>query len=244
MYIQGDSCIMASLSPYLLALLAVSGVVISSQGQVESGYAGQLTNIDVNHHTVQELVKALPSMTNSLNGLDIVKVVQAQVQVVAGFKYVLTVQTRGKGMNGPATQECEISIWIQSWLEKRTLTSLKCKPINALGMVGGWSETNITDTVQKATNIGLELINSRCNCLFRKSITKVKKVQQKVVAGIMYKITIDIIQSVCRNTEENTGKGVEICPGSDGAVAKECEIIMIHQPWIEPKFRLWKHTCN
>lgn len=34
----------------------------------------------------------------------------------------------------------------------------------------------------------------------------------------MYKITIDIIESVCRNTEENTGKGVETCPGSDGAV--------------------------
>jgi len=233
---SADCSIMTS--TFFLALLAVSGAFAA-----QASYSGGLAEIDVNHHTVQDLVKLLPSMSNDLDGLEIVRVVRAHLQVVAGMRYVLTLEIRGKGSNGPATQECEADVWIQSWLERRTLTKFTCKPLLAYGALGGWREVSVDDAAKKAANVALELINGKCNCMFRRIISRITKVQRKVVAGVLQRITFELINSSCRNTKENQWKNLQDCPALENAQAKECEITILWQPWISPEYRLVSHTC-
>ena len=45
------------------------------------GYTGGLQDIDVNHHTVQFLIKSLPLLSKSFETLEVINVVRAQVQV-------------------------------------------------------------------------------------------------------------------------------------------------------------------
>merc|ERR1712098_245270 len=119
----------------------------------------------------------------------------------------------------------------------------KCQHIVAPGLPGGWHQGVVNDLVKKSASFGLDAVNARCNCLYRKSITHIKSVQEQVVAGLKMKITIGLVDSICRNSGATQGKGLKECPAQSNAAPKECDMTILYQGWMTPKFHLLEHTC-
>lgn len=205
---------------------------------------GRWEDIETNTEGVQELVKEIPYNVPGFADLEIVKVVRAQIQVVSGLKYALTIQTRPKFIGGPATQECTLTVWIQPWLGRRVLLGLDCKPIVQPPLLGGWREGEIDDAVRYAADFGMSEINKKCNCFYMKLVYKINSVKKKVVAGMMYKINVSLLETLCRNTENNYGKSLQECGINPTGILKQCDITVLSQRWNTPGLKLIEHNCH
>lgn len=56
---------------------------------------------------------------------------------------------------------------------------------------------------------------------------------KQVVSGFKYYVRVNMVESVCKNTEENKNKALEDCPTSGNGVNKICKYIIWSRPWMK-----------
>merc|ERR1712243_85421 len=54
----------------------------------------------------------------------------------------------------------------------------------------------------------------------------------QLVAGMLYKVQVKMVESTCKNIEENEGKGIERCPAKGSTVVKKCTVSLWHRAWM------------
>ena len=64
----------------------------------------------------------------------------------------------------------------------------------------------------------------------RHSITKAQK---QIVAGTMYYAEVKMVESTCKNIEENDGKSIKECPANEKAIPTTCMIQVWSRQWLK-----------
>lgn len=123
---------MAKFHVLILCSFVVIGAMAADKA-IGGSIAGGFSPVDVNDKEVQEMAAfattAVASNTNT-GPLQLVKVLSAETQVVAGRNYRMKLEfTRKNAVGGTIT--CEVIIWDQPWTNTRKLTQSKCAPLLA-----------------------------------------------------------------------------------------------------------------
>lgn len=69
---------------------------------------------------------------------------------------------------------------------------------------------------------------------------KILRVQQQVVAGIKYTLTLSIAPTVCPKTDPNGHR----CPLIEGVAPEICQVEFLDQPWISKEKRVIHNNCT
>ncbi|XP_008428412.1 cystatin-like [Poecilia reticulata] len=119
--------------------------LLSALVAVEGSLVGGATDIDIHNDGVQNALNFAVAQhnrkTNDMFLRQAAEVVKAQVQVVAGLKYILTVtmvktscrkndfnqvcDVKNLPANAPSYQ-CKFTVWSRPWLNKIEMTDEKC----------------------------------------------------------------------------------------------------------------------
>nr|ALM23509.1 cystatin C [Collichthys lucidus] len=111
-------------------VLAVFAAVLAVSS---AGLIGGFQDIGVNDVGVQNALNAAVVQhnreSNAMCPSEVLRVVKARRQLVAGYNYVITTKMirtacRGTGENAP--YECEFKVWSRPWLNEISVTSVKC----------------------------------------------------------------------------------------------------------------------
>uniref|UniRef100_A0A4W5QAJ6 Cystatin domain-containing protein n=1 Tax=Hucho hucho TaxID=62062 RepID=A0A4W5QAJ6_9TELE len=123
----------------VVPLLAVAFIVASAEG-MPGGVVDANMNLQTTRDALQFAVVEYNKRTNDLYVRQVAEVVNAQQQVVAGMKYIFTVQMARtscrKGdvencavpKNPAALYQCTFEVWSRSWLKEIQLIKTDCKP--------------------------------------------------------------------------------------------------------------------
>ncbi|XP_066601468.1 uncharacterized protein [Prorops nasuta] len=185
----------------------------------------------------------------------IVQIKKATSQVVAGILYKIIVDigtsTCVKGTTDncrlkpdSTIEEYEISVWSRPWIDhgsptvtvKSRLNSRTRKSANGIEvsgytkktqLVGAPNEISVDDaTVKEYAKLGLKKISQVSDREYEPIIVQIKKATSQVVAGILYKIVVDVGTSTCiKGTTEN-------CNLKPDSIIEECEISVWSRPWV------------
>ncbi|KAJ8361483.1 hypothetical protein SKAU_G00180080 [Synaphobranchus kaupii] len=107
--------------------------------------------------------------------------------------------------------------------------------------VGGYSDANPNDpAVKNALQYAIAQYNSNNKDMFISQVSRIIKVEQQVVAGVNYKITVEMSRTSCKKGEEKACSTHE-----DPAIGKpyECTFLVYTRAW-ENYMELTKTTCQ
>ncbi|VDK49940.1 unnamed protein product [Anisakis simplex] len=94
--------------------------------QTEAGMLGGSSDVDVNDPEIKELagksIAKISAMINDGKPHELVKVVSAKKQVVAGDKYTLEILVK----DGDHQDLCTVTIWQKKWENFEEVKVLKC----------------------------------------------------------------------------------------------------------------------
>lgn len=215
----------------------------------------------------QTLVK-LDSKSSHDNKYKIVKIHSASRQVVSGFLFKLKVDiiesdclkndNKDSSLCGEkeaaVPKTCDIVIWDQSWLPQGTETNVTCdqehhtfrsrrsiESHRTKRQVPGApiDSTNDPDMLKlaKETLVQLDSKSSQDN---KYKIVKIHEASKQVVAGVLYKLKVDIVESNC---PKHANKDSELCEAKKEATVKTCHIKIWDQPWL-PHGKETNVTCD
>ena len=77
--------------------------------------------------------------------------------------------------------------------------------------------------------------------------TEITKARQQLVAGMLYRVEVKIMPSMCMNTPENANKGVDECQPMADAVGHYCMFTIWFQSWNkdeEKRLRVKRIGCT
>ncbi|XP_078284257.1 cystatin-C-like [Rhinoraja longicauda] len=105
-------------------------------------------------------------------------------------------------------------LWLPSLLAMVILTA------TADSMPGGISPLPVNDTgVVSAAQVAAEALNRQSNDLYRSDVARVVEASTQVVAGIMYRLKVELKSTTCRNTQG--GRNIKNCPFHEPSLAKK-----------------------
>lgn len=135
--------------------------------------------------------------------LDLVRIVSATVQVVAGKKYIIRAEFKNaENSENDIPKSCDITLYHRTWTGERETnfscddqtkyrvsSTKKARSKRALGLVGGPSEVDDPDTLEELrkniTASFTQLSNEKGKQL---GLKEMLGAQKQVVAGILYKV--------------------------------------------------------
>ncbi|KAJ8361482.1 hypothetical protein SKAU_G00180070 [Synaphobranchus kaupii] len=110
------------------------------------------------------------------------------------------------------------------------------------GLVGGYNDANPNDpAVKNALQYGIAQYNRNSNDMFVSQVSRIIKAEQQVVAGMNYKITVEMSRTSCKK-----GGDEKVCSThEDPAIGKpyECTFLVYTRVW-ENIIKLMKTTCQ
>nr|CAD7440070.1 unnamed protein product [Timema bartmani] len=205
------------------------------------GIPGGLTLISTDDPNVQEAasfaLSELDHITNSANTQCLVKIKRVHSQVVSGLKYHITLEVGESNSkknvtseepcqlkpNTP-TQECEVVVWSQPWLNRTELTESSCGPANSGGRVKRGSEPHIlgapTDSdpedpyIQELATFALTELDKSSNALFALKKLNIIRATTQVVSGKLVTLTMEVGYTKCR---KNKNLVIEECDLKEGS---------------------------
>ena len=77
--------------------------------------------------------------------------------------------------------------------------------------------------------------------LYREVRRSITKATSQRVSGIIYRITVLLVQSTCANKKENEGKQIDTCPERPEAEKRLCPIAIWARPWKPQPFIITRH---
>nr|CAD7396221.1 unnamed protein product [Timema poppensis] len=205
------------------------------------GIPGGLTLISTNDPNVQEAagfaLSELDHITNSANSQCLVRIKRVHSQVVSGLKYHITLEVGESNSkknvtseepcqlkpNAP-TQECEVVVWSQPWLNRTELTESSCGPANSGERVKRSSEPHIigapTDSdpedpyIQELANFALTEIDKSSNALFALKKLNILRATTQVVSGKLVTLTMEVGYTKCRKSNNLVREECDLKEGS------------------------------
>ncbi|CAG2056697.1 unnamed protein product [Timema podura] len=203
------------------------------------GIPGGLTLISTDDPNVQEAasfaLSELDHITNSANTQCLVKIKRVHSQ--SGLKYHITLEVGESNSkknvtseepcqlkpNTP-TQECEVVVWSQPWLNRTELTESSCGPTNSGGRVKRSSEPHIlgapTDSdpedpyIQELATFALTELDKSSNALFALKKLNIIRATTQVVSGKLVTLTMEVGYTKCR---KNKNLVIEECDLKEGS---------------------------
>ncbi|CAL8257941.1 unnamed protein product [Lota lota] len=113
-------------------------------------------------------------------------------------------------------------------------------PVGMAGMVGGFSDANVTDQgVQDALQFAVVKHNERTNDIFLSQVARVISAQKQVVSGMNYKFVVQMGKTACRKTGVETN-----CPIHDDQLSAkpyQCTFV-VYKHW-SGTISLTSETC-
>ncbi|XP_041107967.1 onchocystatin-like [Polyodon spathula] len=190
-----------------------------------------------------------------------IKVLSAQIQVVAGMKYVLDVEmglTQCKKGESNDVQSCALNtsdkkfmchfvVLDVPWRSVTQLLESSCKlaPVAVLKasgeVVGGVEEVSPNrKDVQSAARSAVIEYNKQSTDENASKLIKVLSAQTQVVAGIKYILDVEIGLTQCKKGESND---VQSCALNTSGKRFTCHFVVLEVPWLD-KTQLLDSSCK
>lgn len=107
--------------------------------------------------------------------------------------------------------------------------------------LGGWKDMDLNDeTVLQAGNFAHQEMKLKSNSMYRTRMGKVVKASSQLVAGIKYRLTMEVDVTDCR---EN-GQELENLVGCHTIRMEKCEVEVWYQAWRSPAMQLTSFNCE
>merc|ERR1711865_807941 len=242
-------------------VIVLLGLLACTFGQLGGGnVVGGASSVDTNDVDMNAALDAgmlaLNAQSNSLYLHQLVRVVSATKQVVAGLKYTIRIEMGTsecfKTVESSSLDECPVAgdteihslvVSDQPWLSPRFQllshnTEVDVVPAPMVGTPG--SIDNAEENMLAALEAGMVLLNAQSNSLYLHQAIRVISATKQVVAGLKYTIQIEMGTSECFKTVESSS--LDECP-----VAGDTEIhslVVSDQPWLSPRFQLLSHNTE
>jgi len=180
---------------------------------------------------------------------DLVKVVKAQSQVVAGTLYSFLLDVKSSA----GEELCEVEIWSRPWLSgddaMQVSTGPACKPQDkgtqdaAKPLVGGETPIDKDSTdVQNALTFAVNAMNSKENFLYLRKATNIGEVTSQVVSGIAYHFKgVEMSATEC---PKGSNQALETCNVSATNNVLMCDFDIWWQAWMTPEYKIGKMECK
>lgn len=144
-------------------------------------------------------------------------------------------------------QRCNISIWEQSWLQKRDVTKLDCVDVAPENRDSILTQSRATNTnrrlfgglvpadpnsleIANHAQFALQAIQAQLNAKNKLRVVRVKKAATQTVAGKKYYLTIEIGQTKCQPDQSD-----EECPFDQTSDRQICKVVIWSRPWLNEK---------
>ncbi|KAK6489178.1 hypothetical protein HHUSO_G8204 [Huso huso] len=191
-----------------------------------------------------------------------IKVLSAQIQVVAGMKYVLDVEmglTQCKKGESSDVKSCALNtsdkkftchfvVLDVPWRSVTQLLESSCKPAHPVAVlkasgeiVGGVEEVspNRLD-VQRAARSAVIEYNKQSTVENASKMIKVLSAQTQVVAGIKYILDVEMGLTQCKKGESND---VQSCALNTSDKKSTCHFVVLDAPWLG-EIQLLDSSCK
>ncbi|XP_054266042.1 uncharacterized protein LOC128988613 isoform X1 [Macrosteles quadrilineatus] len=210
---------------------------------------GGKTRQDPNSVKIKEMsdfaLAEIDSSSNSLNKQKIHRVVEAYSQVVAGVKYLLTLELvetncrKGSAqetstcspLNDRVLQLCDIVVWDKPWENFRKVTKVNCSPANSRekrALLGGKKPADVNnERVREMAQFAVAQLDAQSNSLNSQKLVEIKEAQTQVVAGSNYYLKLQLVETNCRKGSETN----EACSSSSNKPVQECDVVVYDRPW-------------
>lgn len=226
-------------------------------GQLAGGITD--TTVSEDYEPVQFAIKAVnTAMASSLTGghtLNLVEIVHARTQVVAGEKLYLTLHMTDD-------YYCEVNVWYRSWLHNDdrmiitdgpTCTKHQVQP-RAGPIAGGVSDPMALpdegDTSQSSVWEALKFaachMNDRINYMYASVLGQTSGITytQQVTSGMTYRfMNVPMVATHCQN-QGCEGLDTDRCHANAHGQTLTCSFTVQYQAWMNPKDHLTDVHCN
>jgi len=140
-----------------------------------------------------------------------------------------------------STRHCLVTMWSRPWKKEplKFIVNVKCLHGTEI-MVGRGEreEMSIKEVTSNKLLMGgldkaTEMINRQDarKAPFREVRHSIAKADKQYVSGILYRVVVTMVQSTCKNIDENEGKLIDECPAKKPLSTRHCLVTMWSRPW-------------
>ncbi|NP_001156453.1 cathepsin F isoform 1 precursor [Acyrthosiphon pisum] len=216
--------------------IALFGENVSAQKHKPSPLGGY-NDVEADSEKIRELalfsLDSITQQTMSKRSLGLIRVVSAKSQVVAGINYKIKLlvcekdSTLGENivMDPKNCRSCDITIWEQSWLNKKNVTKVACSKPSEISSFTSVAVTkrDIHENVNLGAKISLNSNDKKVQDIVAYALlsidrqegsnkphvlSKIINVSKQIVSGIIYNIELEICDN---STSEVDEKKCRIC---------------------------------
>lgn len=214
------------LATTILLAVALLSVDAGRLNKRQVGFVGGFSTAKVDDADVLKMADfATTAVSAKMNSgpVKLLKIVKAETQVVSGTNYKLNLELSGANSE---VIPCEVVVFDQPWTKTQKLIRSSCTPKRKTtrqvgGSVGGYSPVDVNDAeVKEIASFASSAISANTNS-GPVTLTKVVKAESQVVAGINFKLTLEL-------------------NGAEGAIL--CEVIVFDQSWTQTR-KLSESKC-
>lgn len=223
------------------------------------GLSGGITDTTVSatYEPVEFAVKAINQQFSKSSGgtapqLNLVEVVHARTQVVAGEKLYLTLHLTGD-------YYCDVNVWYRAWLQgdERLIitdgpTCSQHQPAKRARVGGIGDPKPLPDSgdaegaaIVKALEFAACSLNDRMNSIFSSVLgdTSAVTYTSQVTAGLTLRFkNVPMVSTNCRN-QGCAGLDLQACPADVHGLKQTCSFTVQYQSWMTPKYTLLDFAC-
>nr|CAH0104200.1 unnamed protein product [Daphnia galeata] len=216
------------LATTILLAVALLSVDAGRLNKRQVGFVGGFSPAKVDDADVLKIADfATTAVSANMNStpVKLLKIVKAETQVVSGTNYKLNLELSGANSE---VIPCEVVVFDQPWTKTQKLIRSSCTPKRKTtkrqvggSVTGGYSPVDVNDAkVKEIASFASSAISANTNS-GPVTLTKVVKAESQVVAGINFKLTLEL-------------------NGAEGAIL--CEVIVFDQSWTQTR-KLSESKC-
>jgi len=112
------------------------------------------------------------------------------------------------------------------------------------GPIGGWTpQPPHSKSIQNISTYAAGVLSDGANSFLHKKLVHVHEAETQVVAGIKYRITMDLGTTVCRKNEASPGPERENCALHKDFPIERCLVTIWERVWLNEK-QVLDFTCR
>lgn len=222
---------------------------------------GASSPVDVSDPYVQEVAGSslaeLNRRSNSLYRRELIRILSAEVQVVAGRLIHLkmeighsTCKKETENDSGDCSvrtdlgsQICDIKVWDRPWLKDRQIDKISCSPASIQRrkrsedsdkephevLVGAPGNIDVNNSgVKNVTAFAVAELDKQSNSQFKRKPVKILDAKTQVVAGILYHLTVETGETKCLKEAVDSADQCDLKEDSENHI---CKVKVLVQAW-------------
>jgi len=228
------------------ALLLATALPMLCQGALVGGKTEiKINETDPNVMFAVTAINGFYAKQGDNENRDLVKVVKATSQVVAGTLYTLLLDVQSSG----GEELCEVTVWSRPWLSGDEAMQVSdgpsCKPADKQQQVlaGGMQAADPdAQEVQDALSFATDAMNSQENFLYLRKPTNIAKVTSQVVSGVAYHFHgVEMSATECA---KGSNQLLSTCRVSATNNVRTCDFDVWWQAWMTPQYKIDNVKCQ